>query len=211
MKKITKAVIICTARAIVALNKLAIKVKAAMTLNATTFPGTAAAVTTLNTDQTLFNTLIGTAKGNTVITKQRNEQAKLVLADLQALLIPVNAVAKGNEAIIALSGFPNSLDPSPQSIPSKVVIKQIVDGEVNLSAKITIVSLKQGRLTYTVRTTTVAGAGVNDPSWKVVLSTTSSRKLILLNLVKNQEIYIDVHASNARGTGIFSDPMPFSA
>lgn len=211
MKKITIAVILCSVKAYVKLNKLALKVKNAMTLNASTFPGTAALVTTLGTDQGLFATYIAGAKGNTTIANQRNEQAPIILADLKALLIPVNAVAKGNSAIIALSGFPNSADPTPQSIPAQVVIKRIEDGPTSLSAKIFIESLKQSHLTYTVRTTTVAGAGVNDPSWKVVLQTTSSRKLIIPNLTHLQEIYVDVSASNAHGTGLYSDPMAFNA
>ncbi len=211
MKKITKAVILCSVRAYISLNKLAQKVKNAMTLNASTFPGTAAQVATLGTDQTTFAGYIANAKGNSTITNQRNEQAATVLADLQALLGPVNNVAKGNTAIIALSGFPNSADPTPQSIPAKIVIKRIVDGPTTLSAKIFIESLKLRNLTYTVRTTTVAGAGVNDPSWKVVLTTTSMKKLIIPNLTHLQEIYVDICAGNAHGTGLFSDPMPFSA
>ena len=211
MKKITKAVILCSARAYVNLNKLALKVKNAMTLNATTFPGTAALVTQLGTDQATFAGYIANAKGNTTVKNQRNELAPIILADLQALLVPVNAVAKGNTAIIALSGFPTSADPTPQSIPAQVIIKRIVDGPITLSAKIFIESLKQPRLTYTVRTTTVAGAGVNDPSWKVVLQTTSMRKLIIPNLTHLQEIYVEVCASNAHGTGLYSDPMAFNA
>ena len=211
MKKITKAVILCTVKAVVGLNKLAIKVKNAMVANASTFPGTAALVTTLTTDQGLLSTYIAGAKGNTTVKNQRDEQAALVLADLQVLLAPVNTVAKGNVAIIALSGFPNSADATPQSIPGQVVIKKVVDGPTTLSAKIYIESLKQDRLTYTVRTTTVAAAGVNDPSWKIVLTTTSMHKLIIPNLTHLQEIYIDVCASNAHGTGLYSDPMSFSA
>jgi len=211
MKKITKAVILCTAKAYISLSKLALKVKNALTSNAGTFPGTAAQVTALGTDQALFASYIANAKGNTVVTNQRNQQALKVMADLQALLGPVNTVAKGDTGIIALSGFPTSADPTPQSIPAKVVIKRIVDGQTALSAKIYIESLKQSHLTYTVRTTTVAGAGVNDPSWKVVLTTTSSRKLIIPNLTHLQDIYVDISASNAHGTGLTSDPMTFSA
>ena len=211
MKKIVKAVILCTAQAYVKLNKLALKVKNAMILNAATFSGTSALVTQLGTDQATFAGYVSNAKGNSTITNQRNELAPIILADLQALLAPVNAVAKGNTAIIALSGFPNSADPTPQSIPAQVVIKRIVDGPLTLSAKIYIQSLKQPRLTYTVRTTTVAGAGPNDPSWKVVLQTTSMRKLIIPNLTHLQEIYVDVCASNTHGAGLHSDPMAFSA
>ena len=59
--------------------------------------------------------------------------------------------------------------------------------------------------------TTVANASPEDPSWKVVLQTTSSRKLIIPNLVRNQDVYFDVNASNARGIGKFSDAMVYSA
>lgn len=211
MKRATTAVINCKITEFIKLNTLAGRVVEKMTENAVEFPGTSTEVATLNASQELFTTLIATAKGNHVITDQRNEQAKLVLSNLQTILTLVNTIAAGNKATITLSGFAGSLDLTPQPIPSQVIIKRIVQGKTELSAKIYIMSLKQRHLTYTVKTTSVKGAAVNDPSWKEVLRTTSSYKLVLPDLERNQSIYISVRASNTRGEGIYSDPMRFSA
>ncbi len=60
---------------IVSLNKLALKVKNAMTTNAGTFPGTAAQVATLGTDQAMFATYIANAKGNLPLkTRETNKR-----------------------------------------------------------------------------------------------------------------------------------------
>jgi hypothetical protein len=209
MKRVAKAVINCGAKAYVKLNKKAIKVKIAMNTNAGFFPGTAADVAQLDTDQTLFDTLIGGAKGNTTIKAQRNEQAKLVLEDMQTLLAPVNKAAAGNTAIIALSGFDNSLDPTPQSIPNKVVIKRIVNGVSGQTGKIYIEPMGQHSLTFNVRISTVANAPVNDPSWAQVLQTTNSKNLLIPNLTRGKEVFVQVNASNAAGTGLWSETIPF--
>ena len=211
MKRVTKAVMGCNKNQPIAINSTAIKVKTNMTLNAALFTGTSAAVTALGVEQGTLAGFIGTAKGNHTIIDQRNVQAVKVYGMLQALLFPVNTVANGNVATIDLSGFPSSLDSNPQAVPGKVSIKKIVPGVTELSAKIHIDSLKQSRLTYTVRTTTVAGAGVNDPSWVTVLQTHSSLKLILTGLIYSQTLYISVNAFNSHGVGVFSDTVSFRA
>jgi hypothetical protein len=211
MKKIIKAVLNVDPKDAVEVNNLAIKVGAALAINGASFPGIATGLTKLNTDQAKLSTLMGTAKGNKTIKDQRILQSELVYADLQALAAIVNSVASNNLGLIDLSGFPNSANPTPQPIPNQIVIKRIVDAKTALTAKIYILSLKQKRLNYTVRMTTVANAPADDASWKVVLQTTSSRKLIIPNLVRNQDVYFDVNASNARGVGKFSDAMVYSA
>ena len=187
------------------------KVKTEMTLNVASFAGTAVAVGILGTDLGLLAGFISNAKGNSAIKIQRDLQAVKVYGELQALLTIVNTVAAGNAATIALSGFPASGNTTPQAIPNQVIIKKAVQWKTELTAKIFIESLKQPHLTYVVRTTTVAGAGVNDPSWVTVLQVTSSRKLMVPGLIKNQQIYISVNASNAHGVGTYSDPMSFTA
>jgi hypothetical protein len=211
MKKTPKAVMNCNKRSATAVFTRGGEVKAGMTANAPLFPGTGGAITTLGTDLTQLGTYIGTARGNSVIKSLRDVLAAKIYGELQLLLSPVNIAAAGNEATIGLSGFASSSDSTPQAVPGQVMIKRIVPGATELSAKILIVGLKQPHLTYIVRTTTVAGAPVNDPSWVVALRTTNSRKLILTGLIHNQDIYIEVNASNVAGVGLFSDPMMFSA
>ena len=210
MKKVTKAVIGCKTTEYLKLNIIACNIKEKMLENAAEFPGTSVAVNKLKDDQLLFEDLIFTSKGNSAITAQRNEQAKTVHEDLRLLLDPVNIIAAGNEGTIGLSGFPCSLDPSPQPIPNKVVIRRIVKGETDLYAKVYIESLKQRNLMYTVRITTVAGAPVNDPSWEIALQTYSLKKLVLTDLTFLQDIYISVNASNTAGRGIFSDSIHYN-
>ena len=211
MKRTVKAVIGCKKASAIGVNTQGGKVKLGMTTNASSFPGTAIAVATLGTDLGTLAGYISTAKGNSAIKDLRNLLTAKIYGELMTLMANVNIVAAGNIATINLSGFPYSQDPTPQAVPDQVIIKKVVDGVTELSAKISIVSLKQTRLTYTVRTTTVAGAGVNDPSWVIALRTTNSRKLILTDLVLNQSIYISIMAENVRGEGIYSDSMRFSA
>lgn len=211
MRRTIKAVIGCKKSSAISVNTQGGKVKTGMTLNAAAFPGTATAVATLGTDLGTLVGYISTAKGNSAIKDLRNLLTAKIYGELQSLLANVNTVAAGNIATINLSGFPYSQDPTPQAVPAQVVIKKIAAGVTALSAKITIVSLKQRGVMYTVRTTTVAGAGEHDPSWVTILVTPSSKKLIVPSLVHNQEVYISVNASNTHGIGVFSDPMAFSA
>jgi hypothetical protein len=209
MKRIAKVAINCTNRAHVKLNKLCVKVIDGLTENAAEFPDATDGVTKLKTDQALYAKQIGTAKGNATITKQRNMQADIILADLQALGIVVDEVADGDVGIIALSGFDSSLDPSPKSIPEKVVISRVINGAITQTAKIFIESTGQTNLVFHVRISTVANAPVNDPSWVTVLQTTNSRELIIPNLTRGKEVFIQVNAMNAAGTGLWSEAFPF--
>jgi hypothetical protein len=174
MKKVIKPVINCAVRAHVKLSKRALRVYNNMTANSAIFPGTSADVTQLGTDQVLYASYIADAKGDDKVKAQRNTMAETIMGDLKALLSPVDKVANNDPAIIALSGFDSSAEPTPHSIPVKVVIKRIVNGETNLSGKIYIEPMGQTGLTFNVRITTVANAGVNDPSWVLVLQTTNS-------------------------------------
>ena len=211
MKRTPRAVMNCNKKSATAVFTRGGDVKAGMTTSAAMFPGTAAAIAALGTDLTQLGTYIGTARGNSVIKSLRDVLALKIYGELQLLLAPVNIAAAGNVATIGLSGFACSADAVLQTIPNQVIINKAVQWKTELSAKIFIESLKQPRLTYIVRTTTVAGAGVNDPSWVTVLQTPSSKKLIVPGLIKNQQIYISVNASSTHGIGTFSDPMSFTA
>ena len=110
---------------------------------------------------------------------------------------------------IAQSGFDSSADPTPQSIPVKVIIKWIENGKTTQTAKIFIEPMGQHGLTFHIRITTAANAAVNDPSWVTVLQTTSSKELIVPNLTRGKEVFIQVNAMNAAGTGLWSEAIPF--
>ena len=209
MKKIIKAVINCTTKAHVALNKKAMKVIKSMTDNAATFPGTDADVAKLAADQKLYAGYIAGAKGNSQIKAQRDSMAPVIMEDLQELLPPVNKVAAGDPAIIAQSGFDSSADPTPSSIPKQVIIKRIENGETSQTGKIYIDSMGQYNLTFHIRISTVANAPVNDPSWTTVVQTTNSRELIIPNLTRGKEVFVQVNAMNTAGTGLWSESFSF--
>ena len=185
------------------------KVIKSMTDNAATFPGTAADVTKLSNNQALYAIYIAGAKGNSEVKAQRDSMALVIMEDLQNLLPPVNKVAAGDPAIIAQSGFDSSADPTPSSIPNQVMIKRIVNGKTSQTGKIYIDSMGQSRLTFHIRISTVANAPINDPSWTTVMQTTSSRKLIIPNLTRGKEVFVQVNAMNTAGTGLWSESFPF--
>ena len=141
MKRTVKAVAGCKKASAIGVNTQGGKVKTEMTLNAASFPGTAAAVTTLGTDLGILAGYISNAKGKSAIKDLRNLQAAKVYGELQALLVNVNTVAAGNIATINLSGFPYSQDPTPQAVPAQVVIKKVAGGSTALIAKITILKI----------------------------------------------------------------------
>ena len=209
MKRIITAAIHCKGTAYIKLNERAIKVKNNMITNAGVFPDAAADLALLKTEQELFGTLIADAKGNSLVKKQRNTLAKKILLRLKILVMHVNLVAEGDPTIIILSGFDCSADPIRHPIPVKVVIRRVVNGASNRTAKIYIEAMGQTGLTFNVRVTTIANAVVDDLNWKTVLQTTNSKELVIPDLIRGKEVFITINASNASGTGLWSEAAPF--
>ncbi|MBP7496173.1 MAG: fibronectin type III domain-containing protein, partial [Bacteroidales bacterium] len=136
----------------------------------------------------------------------RDESVNLLYQMLLNELIYVNIIGNNDRGILMLSGFEVTDEPNPQPVPDQVVIKRIVDGDIADSAKIFIVSLHLKNLIYYVEMTDTPELPA---SWKNILSTLNSRKLIINNLISGEKHYFRVRASNASGIGSWSQPVPF--
>jgi hypothetical protein len=173
--------------------------------NADVFTSPAIDPTRLQEENGKLEKYMGLAKGNSEMMAKRNEQSKLVHGMLKELTPYVNGVAKGVKSIILLSGFPASTEPTPNPAPEAVIIKRIVPGPTANTAKLYVVAQKVAN-SYIVQTSnTLADAN----SFKTVLVSTSSRKLIISNTVRGQEIFIRVAANNANGDGQWSNITPY--
>jgi hypothetical protein len=182
------------------------KVSAAIAANTSTFGNPSPALASLNTETATLKTLIADAMtGNHQKVQARNEQCLKVLNMLHMLATFVSNIAAGDRAVILLSGFDASNEPSPHSVPDKVAIKRITDGKTEHSAKIMVVTAGKGVM-YTVQ---VAKGTDLVKNWQIVLQTTNSRQLILEDLVRGAEISVRVSAMNSYGMGEWSEVHAF--
>lgn len=209
MKRQFKAVTNCYTKQPNKVNDLATKVISGLTTNAATFPGTAPAVTTLTTENNKLTPLIANAPGNRLIKDQRDAQTVKVYNLLTPLVATVTQIAAGKLEIIDLSGFPASAEPTPQPIPDQVVIQRITDGKTQQSAKVYINPVGLRNLIYTIQVTKTSPTSAMDSTWTVALTTKNSRNIVLENLERGKEIFIQINATNARGTGLWSEPISF--
>jgi hypothetical protein len=215
MKRAFLAVIHATAKQFAKLVNLTNKVLTNLNANGGTFPAPDPPLLTL---QSMLNTLViemGQAKtGAHQQVSQRNETAIKLLGLLQTEKNYVNKVAQGDKAIIQLSGFDASLEPSPIGVPDQMSIKKIVDGPLPLSAKIHLGKLSNPLLAVKPKYIFIVQMSTTPltlTSWTTVLTTGNSRKLIIPNLVNLQEVYFRVAAQNTYGQGAWSAPIGFAA
>ncbi len=189
-----------------AVHALAVKVFQEMTNNSVTFPGPPFPLVDLQAAIAQLEVLMGeAATGNHQKVEDRNQQSAKVYNMLRSLAGYVNSIAQGDRNIVLLSGFDASDDPSPVPIPDKIIIRRVDRGETPHSAKIHIENPNNEEI-FIVQ---VCDAPLDEASFRTVLQSTSSRRLILENLVKGKEIFIRVAGQNARGQGEWSDPASF--
>jgi hypothetical protein len=201
------AVMGCTPQQPAKVHKLANRVIDGYTDNPTVFATPVPTILNLTKENDLLGLHIAEAQGNHQKKIERDEQSVVVYNLLINEAIPyVNSLANGDEAIINLSGFRANKAPTPKGIPDKVVIKKVTDGKAPETAKITIENMGIG-LMYKVQISTVTPGA--EPSFAPAMESTSSRKLVLENLVKGREILIRVAASNTKGTGEWSESYSF--
>ena len=187
-------------------HNLSTKVINSLTANVATYAVPNPTVAVITTETNTLKTNIGDAKsGNHQKVQARNEQSLKVLNLLRTESNYVNTIANGDRAIILLSGFDASNEPAPHAIPDKVIIKRIEDGKTAHSAKIFIVPADAGLL-YTVQMYKITDT---TKTFVTVLKATNSRKLVLENLDRGVEIFIQVCAMNARGEGDWSETSAF--
>jgi len=144
----------------------------------------------------------------------RDQDIGFLFDVLQDEYVPyVNGLYKGNPVKLLLSGLPISSDPVPHGIPETPVIKRVDNGPEPHSAKIflakTTSPLKKQRekLTYCVYMST--DPSMLPESFRLVLTTTSQRKLIVKGLTRGSEVAFAVTSRNSAGVSKMSDAAKF--
>ena len=182
-----------------------------MYVNTTTF--TAIPIGTTTTGflgaVTKLGTLIASAKGNSDNINARDTQSVLVHDTyLKPLLAYANTVANHNLTIINLSGFDHNNQPAKHGIPDTPVISNISDKKrADGEAKINLIKKKKTaagtpkttpkiNLKYSARITNAPATATS--VWVTELSAVGSTDLILTDLIKNNEIAVQVRAEDGK-------------
>ncbi len=202
------AVMHCKPKQSAAVNKLCTRVIKYLGDNAADFATPNPTILILTNENAKLTSLIGEAKGNTLKKDARDAQSIVVYNLLQNEIIYVDGVAKGNKVLIDESGFDASLEPHVHTNPDKPVIKKIVDGKAPATAKILIEKGLGTGLLFTAQTTLTPAV---ESSWVTMLDHVSRPKLILIGLVRAQEIFVRVRAADGSLKGDYSTPVPFIA
>ena len=131
------------------------------------------------------------------------DQTVVLCALLKEYIVYVNNIAKGDKAIILLSGFDCNDEPAIREIPTRALIKRIEDGSTPCSFKIYAEWLK-GADRYKVEIATdIAGP------WTTVMDYASLRKLEVRDQTRGLLIYIRLSGGNTLGWGPLSEPVAF--
>ena len=184
---------------------LAGRIMTALTVNKTIFPAPDPSLTEFTDAITLLDTYIKSRDGSERINQSILSQTQLVYDQLKQIATYVNKIAKGDKAIIILSGFDYDNESTEHGIPSKVIVKRVDDGSSEHSAKIFVIPESNADRYMVEITTTPNDAG----SWKLVLNSVPSNKLEIPELVRGVEIFIRVTAGNTHGWGPHSDVISF--
>jgi len=206
MKRLFEAVLKITAKEFSRVYVLAGHVIAQLSANISLFATPVPSVATLTTENNKLDLTIKAKDGSHQKNRACEEQAQVVFNLLKTEIAYVNKIAHGDKATILLSGFDASSEPSPRDVPAQVVIKKIVDEKAPLSAKV-FIEVADRDILYKVETT-LTPEDAN--SWKLVLETGNSKKLIVdKGLVHGTEVYFRVAAINTHGQGLWSDVHSF--
>ncbi|MGD0709757.1 MAG: fibronectin type III domain-containing protein [Bacteroidales bacterium] len=161
--------------------------------------------------------LIAQAKGNSNIIKTRDEQSGIVHEYMALLLIYAHTVCNHDIEKIILSGFDASNQPQPAVPPPMPVITKIIEGKGVGTYKAILKKTERKKLgvsnkshskgdnRYTVEISTTPD---DEASWKIVLESAASTKLIFTGLVAGKN-YIRIYGINSAGKGQLSTPHLF--
>ena len=181
------------------------RVDTSMTAHQEEFPDSDPPMEEFGKEVEQLDTLIKEKDGSKIKNQAILDQTNVVYAMLKLRLNYVNKVAKGDKAIILLSGFECNNDPVSRDVPEKALIRRIEDGSVLSSAKIYMDPLPNADR-YKVET----AASLTEPiNWRSVLDYGSLNKLGIGGLARRQEIHIRVTGGNRHGWGLSSEPMVF--
>jgi hypothetical protein len=184
-------------------SKLAHKVLSGLTSSATTYKEPDPPLTELSTELNKLDELMDSKDGS----KQKNQaiadQAAVVYALLKEYIIYVNKIAKGDKAIILLSGFDCNDEPESSEVPDRALIKRIEDGSTPCSAKIYAETLAGADRWKVEIATDIKGP------WKTYSDCLTRNNLEVENLDYGVTIYVRISGGNIRGWGTASEPMAF--
>ena len=184
---------------------LADKVHAGISANTETFVYPDPGMDEFKTELKKLDGFIVAKDGSKLINQAIIDQTDVVYGLLKGLCFYVNKLAKGDKAIILLSGFDCSDQPAERPIPGKVVIRRVVDGKVPCSVKIYIERLPNADR-YKVEISTDR----NNPTlWRTVCDYASLNNLEARDLLRLEEISIRITGGNVHGWGISSEPIAF--
>jgi hypothetical protein len=181
------------------------RVLAAMTTNQATFPGLDPTLDVFGNAYDILETSLNTKDGSTNLKFKIEKQSKIVYNYLRDYCNYVNFIAKGDKAIVLLSGFDFNNDANEHPVPQKAVIKRIENGKLEHSAKIYIFTDKDADR-YNVEMTTNPA----DPnSITLVINSGPSSSLEINSLTRGVEVFFRITAGNTHGWGPHSDFVGF--
>jgi hypothetical protein len=181
------------------------RVLAALTTNKSTFQGLVPTLDVFASAYNLLESYINTKDGSTNLKFKIEEQSDLIFKYLKDYCNYVNFIAKGDKAIINLSGFETNNESTEHPIPQKVVIKRIENGKLEHSAKIYIITDKDADRYSVEMTKTPADSN----SYALVINSGPSNNLEVNSLTRGVEVYFRVSAGNTHGWGPHSDVIGF--
>ena len=160
----------------------------------------------------LLNDLNATAKGNTNLLRQRDQQSITVHGMLKENLLYVKPICIGNYELIGKSGFDPSFLPVAHGVAPQAVIKRIVKGPGMNTVKVMLEKAsgeeknkKESRI-YTVYVFDVQTGAL----LRVGCSSTDSRKLLVPNVTIMTPFDYAVSIKNAAGENELSAKMEFT-
>jgi hypothetical protein len=181
---------------------LSAKVESSLTANAKIFSESDPTLVAFSAEVTKLDTAISAKDGSKVKNQEIIDQTEVVYGMLKSLVVYVNKVAKGDKAIILLSGFDCSNEPTYHDIPGKAMIRRVEDGSTIQSVKLYVESLE-----YADRYKVEVATNQNGP-WTTTLDFASLNRLEFTG-ERGKEILIRVSGGNCYGWGIPSDAASF--
>ena len=202
MKSFT-AVLHCKVRDTEKLYQLARKVHTFLNTNQDIFtspdPDLAKLLVELNKMKDCLNAKDGSKQKNLAII----DQTVVLCTLLKDYIVYVNKIAKGDRAIILLSGFDCNDEPAIREIPARALIKRIEDGSTPCSFKI-YAERVNGADRYKVEIAT----NIDGP-WTTVTDHASLRNMEMRDQIRGLTIYIRISGGNTLGWGPPSEPAAF--
>jgi hypothetical protein len=180
--------------------------------NTTEFPTPKIPLSEFKPEVLLLNDLIASAKGNTALIKQRDDQSVKVHGLMKQDLMYVKPICIGSYALITKSGFDPSIPASAHPLAPKAVIKKIIKGPGFNTIKVMLVKgsgeeakKKENRsyivLVYELNTGKLLRTGCTN---------TDSRKLLVPDVIPMTTFEYAVVIQNAAGLNEPSAKMKFT-